>query len=470
MRSVQLATGLSSLITLTNILQVSQGWEDWSFTTPGIPNPRERAGHSMVTQQNKVVMFGGRGNEKHRSHITKTYKIVEEDGMMDFETYDDEPLLPNFDPMCKAEINCLSQENNENLTSSSQNEHNEEDCSYSWKHHLKETMTEDEKEFKEEECGFVHTGHYYNDIWVFDLDCKRFQDQPCEKSGWKLLHPGMKYGNCRDDTNGHRVCENPSERWGHSAVMFDNETMVIYGGYSHECEDYCSDMWSFDFKSLKWKIISYGDMYIEQNENYPGKRWNFSLVRGTDKLDNPIIIMFGGHRLWQGFAQDNDQEILPHSNDVNKLGGYLNDLWIFCKVEQEQAINLNNNFGFPKEGKFENYAWLKQSRKEICKDSPGAAWADRNNIHCTSNWPSTRSGHASIFDEPRNRMWIHGGFNSFYPYPSSSYLNNVQNINLSHKRKTYVPYASHSFYLNDLWFYDFSTRLWEKVHPGKIHI
>lgn len=42
---------------------------------------------------------------------------------------------------------------------------------------------------------------------------------------------------------GAQVCSHPPERWFHSAEVFDDDTMLVYGGFSALCEDYCNDMW-----------------------------------------------------------------------------------------------------------------------------------------------------------------------------------------------------------------------------------
>ena len=40
----------------------------------------------------------------------------------------------------------------------------------------------------------------------------------------------------------------PSERAFHGAARFNDSTMLIYGGFSHRCEEYCDDVWSFDLR------------------------------------------------------------------------------------------------------------------------------------------------------------------------------------------------------------------------------
>lgn len=37
--------------------------------------------------------------------------------------------------------------------------------------------------------------------------------------------------------------------------MFDDETMIVYGGYSQRCGDYCDDAWSFDLRDNTWMEI-----------------------------------------------------------------------------------------------------------------------------------------------------------------------------------------------------------------------
>ena len=100
-------------------------------------------------------------------------------------------------------------------------------------------------------------------------------DLPCEDQAWTELDYGARRGGCRY-VLGREVCTHPSERWRHGASMFDDSTMLVYGGFSQRCEDYCDDLWAFDVRDNTWMEIyevgkfSFGDA--------PGKRWRFSLV------------------------------------------------------------------------------------------------------------------------------------------------------------------------------------------------
>ena len=187
---------------------------------------------------------------------------------------------------------------------------NTESCSYSWSYGGDtSSMSQEAIKAKEEQCGFVPVGLYYNDLWQYDLDCvstdgtkgSRPKDgsEPCVGTGWDILHPGARNGACVFQA-GKEICTTPSERWHHGSAMFDDMTMLIYGGFSQRCEDYCDDMWSFDLRDNTWMEI-YPIGALGDNES-PGKRWKFSLLSG---VKDPVtgqqsMIFFGGHRLWHG--------------------------------------------------------------------------------------------------------------------------------------------------------------------------
>ena len=450
-----------ALIILSIRSRAIDSWQQWnysSFTTDDwrdiwgfADGPHGRRGHSLVLwNETKIVMFGGRDNEIHKPDVPKTYDLVDDDGILKFDTYDEKPVRSGFDPTsCQPKMECVSLENAASG--------NDETCSYSWDHVLTDGMTSAQRETKEEQCGFTTSGVYYNDVWVYDLACTRFGDQPCINDGWKVLHPGAEFGGCRNQ-DGNSLCDTPFARWGHNAIMSDNSTMLVYGGYSQECEDYCDDMWTFDFLSLEWKKIQVDSI------STPGRRWKFSMVaftnhtkkRKDDDTSNSAIL-FGGHRLWHGFAMDNSEENLWQNTDSYEHGGYLDDLWIFTQEVMEEPDENNST---------SKWAWSKQEPRETCIPSPGLTWKERNNIHCETYWPKKRSGHAAVFDKLRNGLWIHGGFTSHYPYPTSSSPGSADGVK-AQRNKGFIPFASHSYYLNDLWFYNISSGYWTEMKQSK---
>ena len=459
------------LLTILQQCQLVYSWQQWKYTNYatddwrdiwGFANgPRGRRGHTLVSWDGddgdgtKVVMFGGRDNEIHTPDVPTTYELIDDNGLLKFDTYDEKPVKAGYDPLsCQPKMECVTLEN---ATSG-----NEETCSYSWDHVLTNDMTSAQREWKEELCGFTTSGVYYNDLWVYDLDCSRFGDLACEDDGWRILHPGARFGGCQNE-DGSSFCDTPFARWGHGAVMTDNSTMLVYGGYSQECEDYCNDMWTFDFHSLKWQKIEIDS----ETDPSPGRRWKFSMVsfspstndrnidEDTTTNNNNSAILFGGHRLWHGFAEKNSEDNLWQNNDEFERGGYLNDLWILNRRVAGEGDTTTNE-----------WIWSKQEPKETCIPTPGLTWEERNNVRCDIYWPKERSGHAAVFDKQRNGLWIHGGFTAHYPYPSSSSPGSADGVK-TQRKKGFIPFASHSYYLDDLWFYNITSGYWKEMKQRK---
>ncbi|KAL9184595.1 hypothetical protein ACHAXT_012565 [Thalassiosira profunda] len=422
------------------LIRGALSWSEWtnatSFTTDDWrelwllgEGPNERRGHSLVLfNESKVILFGGRGNDAHRPHVPRHFDLVEEGGVLEFATHDGKPLSDIYSPdspLCQPVETCHP------LTNARSG--NAEVCSQSWDHLLQGDPTATEQAKVEETCGFVPVGVHYNDVWVYDTDCLRFGDLACANDGWRILHPGIKFGGCNTE-DGVLVCASPSERYGHGAAMLDDTTMAVYGGHSHECEDYCDDLWLFDLLSLEWSKV--------ESTPSPGNRHDFSFV--SDSTTNTAYL-FGGHRLWHGFSDDNSVDNRWQSTAELPKGGYLNDLWAFgadpANADEKQ--------------------WSQIEGKTTCVDAPGLTWESRNDQHCQLHWPSARSGHAAVFDEKRGGLWVHGGFSTYYPYPTSKDAGSgpgTQTLGRDHAPLT----PTHSFYLDDLWFFDAKKGFWQK--------
>ena len=389
--------------------------------------PGERRGHSLVLfNDTKVILFGGRGNDAHRPHAPTRFDVVEVGGVLEFSTYDGMPLSKSYSPDsdgCRPVETCVK------LVNSTTG--NQEVCSYSWEHLLQDNPSPTDQAKIEETCGYVPAGVYYNDVWVYDTDCMRHDDLACANDGWRILDEGRPFGGCNNE-EGELICETPSERYGHGATMLDGTTMAVYGGYSNECEDYCDDFWLFDFVSLQWTKVD--------SSQSPGNRWQFSMLAVSDS-----IYLFGGHRLWHGMALDNDEDNRWQSTEILPKGGYLDDLWVFGPSDSNDGEKR----------------WANIDGKTTCVDSPGLTWESRNDKHCKVHWPSARSGHAAVYDAQRGGMWIHGGFSTYYPYPTSKSPGSGLGVQ-THGREHVPLLPTYDFFLDDLWFCDMKSGYWEK--------
>jgi hypothetical protein len=435
---------------LVGAAKTASSWQQWNFSSFASDDWRElwtlsngpgaRRGHTMVVfNETNVVLFGGRGNDAHRHHVPSRYNVVEDRGLLEFSTHDSYPLSSSYDPeseFCQPVQTCVP------LTDASSG--NEEMCSYSWDHLLENDPSPNEQSQIEEMCGFVPVGQYFNDVWVYDTNCLRYADMECANDGWRIWHEGMTFGGCNNEGEDEIVCQTPSERYGHGAAVVDESTMAVYGGYSHECEDFCDDMWFFDFNTRKWMKQQVGS-----GSNGPGRRWKFSMV-ATGGAENSHIYLFGGHRLWHGFSVDNSADNRWESRELLPEGGYLNDFWVFRQTDQGER------------------QWKEVEKKQTCHDAPGLTWESRNDKHCEIHWPKVRSGHASVFDSKRNGIWIHGGYRTYYPYPTSKDSGSGFGVNSLGREHTAI-YPTFEFYLDDLWFYDIASGFWEKKRLCKDH-
>jgi len=176
--------------------------------------------------------------------------------------------------------------------------------------------------------------------------------------------------------------------------------MYAYGGFSQRCQDYCDDIWNFDIYMKAWQeiynagvlshyysiinnvIIPMANVPISNGSHPgpwagPGQRWRFSM-----KTDGTMMVIFGGHRLWQGFSIENSQDNNWNLNNTRMPGGYLNDLWIYTKVID--TITRNGETFHTTDG-----TWAKMEPKYVCANSwDGVSWSQRFDVACTTSWPS----------------------------------------------------------------------------------
>ncbi|RLN88754.1 hypothetical protein BBJ28_00009809 [Nothophytophthora sp. Chile5] len=327
----------------------------------------------MVVQESQLVVFGGRTEDTTRTHIPKTYEITRINGSLEFLSYEDKVVQAS-------------------------------------------ASTE------------VPVAVFFNDIWSYDISTSvvnRFR-------AWEVLDTGADWGGCKI-VLGAYVCSHPSERWMHGAEAFSDGTMAVYGGFGPMCDDYCDDLWLFDFSDATWtEMIELGS-----SAHGPGKRFKFSSVVLDDKL-----YVFGGFRLWQGFAHENSE-----SNDWNDtshypLGGYLNDLWVYDK-QLNGWTNLTEIVECPADAKVLADAALSGIE-----------------VECVVTWPPGRAGHSAVvFDQA---IFIHGGYRTFFPYPTTSSAGAGRGT-LTTRETGFTPYPTHPYYLDDMWKYNLTTKLWSRI-------
>lgn len=69
----------------------------------------------------------------------------------------------------------------------------------------------------------------------------------------------------------------------------------------------------------------------------PSKRWRHTMAIGKSYYDDSDgyykqkIAIYGGHRLWHGYSEENSQDNNWNVYETRPKGGYLDDLWIYTK-------------------------------------------------------------------------------------------------------------------------------------------
>lgn len=396
--------------------------DEWRETWGLRHGPGLRQGHSVVLAGTRLVLFGGRGQDKMRPHVPTTFSIGEREGELLFTSYQE--------PLAEA--------------------------------------AEDQR---------VATGQFFNDVWVYDLDCQNYNGSirtwergACEAdgdesrgSGWELLHTGAENAMCSMQL-GVEACEIPSGRWHHGAAAFEDHTVLIYGGFSQRCEDYCGDMWSLDLRSEddhRWTEIQEIDE-LPDDAAAPAKRWRFSLLS-----DGGSMYLFGGHRLWHGFAPENSFSMKggPWSAHGVLSGGYMNDLWRFDRETRPKVARSHDDAAPTESASYGT--WTRLPPRKECSSEPtqGVASEERDHSTCSTAWPTGRAGHAAALERADGapaRLWIHGGYTTDFPYLSTTgagFGKGVDGASKPGKR----PYAAQSYFLDDLWFYDVADGTWTEV-------
>lgn len=264
---------------------------------------------------------------------------------------------------------------------------------------------------------------------VQTVDCTRYADDSCRDKTWVQLDAGAEWGGCKN-VFGAKVCSHPSERWFHRAEVFSDDTMLIYSGFSALCEDYCNDMWLYDFADDSWTEM----MEIGNTAVGPGKRFKFSSVVLNDKL-----YVFGGFRLWHGFAHENSVENDWSDTSHYPRGGYLNDLWVYDKRANK---------------------WSNLTETVVCPELTVLQKLEGIDVECTLKWPPPRAGHASVVNG--DAIYIHGGYRTFFPNPSTTGAGAGRGT-LTVRGTGFTPYPTHPYYLVDMWKYNLTTGLWEEL-------
>lgn len=246
---------------------------------------------------------------------------------------------------------------------------------------------------------------------------------------WTGLRP---YAEPHLDSGVNRAVRDvPSGRWEHQMSLTLNrltgerDTLVMFGGYSVDCADYCDDLWHYNVPRSKWvKITNF-------TKPIPTRRWKHAMVDYRD-----AVFMFGGHG--QRVARPlpgqprvaneiYDTAIKYDSNDPL----YFDDLWSYNATERE-------------------WERLKPFCVTCQNETEPDGTAERDVF-------GPRGRHSPSFANYADALYLFGGYayggttNFVGIYPTGS--------------DTDYPSLNSKYYLNDLWRYNITVNEWEQLFP-----
>ena len=431
-----------------------RGWALWEL--PGaVPAPR--AGAVVGAWNETLFVFGGRGDDARAPHDPRTFEIAKVNGSYVFATYDGKPVRT-----CEPGVG----------------------------YH---------------ECYDTDVGTRFNDVWALPLDCARSGGGGCGGRGWARVLAGAKMGGCKL-VGGVDVCSHPCERVGAGGGVLRDGTLLVYGGYGEMCEDYCADAWTLNLGAcLGWRAAAAPCAWVQhggagrgeaEEEGRlddaratdpfappptrppgPGKRRGMAHAQPTPSdaaaLFGPPAgsnasnsrgdggrrwewVMFGGHRLWHGFAAGNSlANSWNESTPQLPFGGYLDDLW----TAAWEPASSSSSAASPSAGRL---VWRQVRPREGCYAHVGPTWEARHELACAVTWPPARAS-AALAVHGRS-LFLHGGFGASYPYPQV--LGRGAGAGTAAlASESRGAYPTRPYHLSDLWRFDVDAGLWSQLAP-----
>ncbi len=154
-------------------------------------------------------------------------------------------------------------------------------------------------------CEFFDFDSYSSELWIYSVESNRF-----------YLHTG-------DPAGTFTPVPWPDERYLHSSVVLE-QNIVVYGGYSQLCQDYCSGVWEYTWNPLD-PLSTRGTWYYYTSPSDAGPRWQHSatVYKDPNYGHTDTMFIFGGHR-------ENE---------------YLNDLWQYIRYPTRQWVKISSTGG-----------------------------------------------------------------------------------------------------------------------------
>ena len=476
-------------------LPCCRGWQLWV----GGGGPGARAGASLSLWNGTLFLFGGRGNERMTPHDPKTYEITKINGSFQFATYDGKHVKTcdgnlTYDECYDIEVD--TQFNDVwaySLDCARSGDGGCEDSGWALVDggapmggcklvngvyvcsHPTERVHHGAGIFGDGTL-FIYGGFgqmcedYCSDVWTLDLAACAVsaagatsttascawqkhghgdREVPQSPALSEVLESDVGDSYTRSDDDGPLM--GPGKRWRMAYAQPPQLSSSSRSGSSSSSTDTSSSS------------AGGGGDGLTSEETAARPPWDW--------------VMFGGHRLWQGFARENSAENDWNSTATYPFGGYLDDLWTITwdrsggssssltssspSVSPSSASSgsSSSNRSTAVRGAI---VWQQLLPRESCYAHVGATWESRNELACTIHWPPPRASAALTVHG--GSLYLHGGFTAQYPYPQVlGRGSGAGTAALSSESRS--SYPTQPYYLSDLWRYDKASGLWGQVVP-----
>lgn len=225
--------------------------------------------------------------------------------------------------------------------------------------------------------------------------------------------------------------ELPSGRHEHQVALVLNrltgerDTLVMFGGYSIDCVDYCEDLWHYNIPRSKWvKITNF-------TKTVPARRWKHAMVDYED-----VVFMFGGHGQRLSPPLPGQPRIAHEIYDGRTKYDpndplYFDDLWSYNVTERE-------------------WSHLKPFCVTCKNESEVDGTAERDVF-------GPRGRHSPSLAAHGGALYLFGG----YAYGGTTNFVGIYPTGIS----TDYPSLSTKYYMNDFWKYNITFNTWEELKP-----
>jgi len=407
-------------------------WQELNVTGD---KPRPRIGHSMVTYTDDgghdiVVMFGGRSQFFASCAYNNNWNYSLCGDHFDAKLVDTSIVLASSDPLYpRCALNCSGN---------------------GWCHY-DQTVSDSYcicyDEYRGPNCQYKEFQNFEYDIWFLNMTTLYWtQYDFLDRSDYAYA----------DDWPW------PTGRFEHSAIIRATQhQMVIYGGYSPKCLDYCNDIWAWNFSAIganKWSLLSF-------NNNQTDKLWQHAAFLSHDASFMYVIAGHsGGNQAYsidvKQFNLDSLQwttmnysynQVLPPTRIAHASSAHFMNSSIYPRSNENNVAYIHGGYhaeyDAPDNSELLRYLWSVQ----VDEVNGTVHWQNITYLNLTETDP---------IDEIQTEL------NRWYKVPFPRMDHTLMHVPGTQYLLLFGGYSTGAWF-NDTWRFDLNTQIWTPHTPSQ---